>query len=409
MPAYSISIANTLNGVISGSGAAKETVVKFIAPDAKVLIVDDINTNLLVAEGLLQPYKMQVELCSSGQEAIRAVEKKYYDIVFMDHMMPEMDGIEAAAAIRKLEMRNEESGKGRQQIPIIALTANAVIGMREMFIENGFNDFLTKPIDVSELDEMIDRWIPLEKKIVGNMEQGPGNRDYCSDNDNTSKLHPDSKGYNSPVISPQSLVPITGVDTAKGIALTGGKEEFYRRVLGLYRKDALERLPRLQTVPDADAMPVFITQVHSLKSASASIGAAEVSMQAAKLEAAGKSGDLAFIKDNLHSFTEHLMELVGNIRTALEPAQAAVPVPSGPDSPPPASSLFIAHCSLLFDLEAALKSQDAVEIDRLLDELNQKQLDSKTRETLEKISDDLLMAEFGNALKNIEELLPAGK
>jgi CheY-like chemotaxis protein len=103
------------------------------------------------------------------------VKRHHYDLVFMDHIMPEMDGIETTAAIRKweaLQMRNEqlemrnEKGAGRSAVPIIALTANAVMGMKEMFIEKGFNDFLSKPIDVSMLDEVIDRWIVQEKKIV---------------------------------------------------------------------------------------------------------------------------------------------------------------------------------------------------------------------------------------------------
>jgi putative two-component system response regulator len=119
-----------------------------------------------------------------------------------------------------------------------------------------------------------------------------------------------------------SLIPIPGVNTAKGIAMTGGKEVFYRRVLELYIKDALERLPRLQTVPEKDALGTFITQVHSLKSASASIGAAELSAEAAALEAAGKSENIAFIEDNLRGFVEHLMKMTENIRAALKPAQS---------------------------------------------------------------------------------------
>jgi signal transduction histidine kinase/CheY-like chemotaxis protein len=364
MPAYSISIANTLNGISSAYSAEKETEVKFTAPDVNILIVDDINTNLKVAEGLLQPYRMKVDLCLSGLEAVRAVKQKYYDIVFMDHMMPEMDGIEATAAIRKLEMRNT--------VPIIALTANAVVGMREMFIENGFNDFLTKPIDVSKLDEMLDRWIPKEKKIAGNHH---------------------THSPQSP--APQSLPPIPGIDMAKGLAFIGGKEAFYRRVLTLYCNDALERMPRLQTVPEADAMPVFITQVHSLKSASASIGAAEVSAQAAGLEAAGKSGDLAFIKNNLRGFTEHLSELVENIHTALqldETAASSVPAP-----------LLSTPNSLLSELKTALESQNAVKIDHLMDELNKKPMDSKTKEIMEQVSDKVLMSEFESAVRILEK------
>jgi len=204
--------------------------------------------------------------------------------------------------------------------------------------------------------------------------------------------------------SKETLIPIPGVDTAKGIAMTGGNDVFYRRVLFLYIKDAQERLPRLQTVPEADAINSFITHVHSLKSASASIGAAELSAEAAALEAAAKAGNLAFIKDNLSGFVKHLTEMVENVRTALDSAKSAAlqsPVPKATLSPP--------QSPLLIDLQAALKSQNTVEIDRILEELNQKELDPGTRETLEKISDNVLMTEFGEALKSIEELLNRDK
>jgi HPt (histidine-containing phosphotransfer) domain-containing protein len=208
-----------------------------------------------------------------------------------------------------------------------------------------------------------------------------------------------------------SLAPIPGVDTEKGISMTGGTEVFYRRVLELFNKDALQRLPLLQAVPEKDALKTFITQVHSLKSASASIGAAELSAEAAALEAAGKSENFDFIKDNLRSFAEHLTEMTKNIRTALDPAQVSTPEPLIANSPPPMpdSSFLIPHSSFLIDLKAALKAQNAAEIDRILNELNQKQFDPKTRETLDKISDDVLMTEYGNALKSIEELLNANK
>jgi signal transduction histidine kinase/CheY-like chemotaxis protein len=164
LPIQSLSIANTLNGGADSkiyidsrtSGAAR-----FTFPNARLLVVDDISTNLKVALGLLSPYKAEVDTCLNGLQAIEFVkrsveEKREYDIVFMDHMMPEMDGIEATEKIRKI--------KTEKQIPIIALTANAVVGMKEMFIEKGFNDFLAKPIDVNKLDEMLSLWIPKEKR-----------------------------------------------------------------------------------------------------------------------------------------------------------------------------------------------------------------------------------------------------
>ncbi|MCL2042760.1 MAG: ATP-binding protein [Treponema sp.] len=168
LPVQSLSIANTLNckndrpDYLNGSRAMNED--RFTIPTARLLVVDDLATNLKVAEGLLAPYGAVVETCLSGAEAIELIKSRAgsgegYDLVFMDHMMPEMDGIEATAAIRAWE-------QGRSEVPIIALTANAVSGMREMFLEKGFNDFLAKPIDVSKLYESLDRWIPKEKREV---------------------------------------------------------------------------------------------------------------------------------------------------------------------------------------------------------------------------------------------------
>ncbi|MDR3299206.1 MAG: response regulator, partial [Candidatus Accumulibacter sp.] len=130
----------------------------FTAPEAEVLIVDDFTSNLLVAEGLLIPYKMRVFTCLNGREAVERVRERSFDLVFMDHMMPEMDGVEATRVIRA--MKEERC----RTLPIIALTANAVSGMREMFLENGFNDFLSKPIEVTKLDTVLEKWIPAGKR-----------------------------------------------------------------------------------------------------------------------------------------------------------------------------------------------------------------------------------------------------
>jgi signal transduction histidine kinase/CheY-like chemotaxis protein len=136
---------------------AEKRIIGFTAPGAKVLAVDDSAVNLTVLKGLLQPYRMQLDFCLSGEKAVDLVRRHSYDLVFMDHMMPGMDGIEAAAAIR-----NKEGGSA---IPIIALTANAISGMREMFLENGFNDYLSKPIDMVKLDKLVAIWIREDLKV----------------------------------------------------------------------------------------------------------------------------------------------------------------------------------------------------------------------------------------------------
>ncbi|GBU23579.1 aerobic respiration control sensor protein ArcB [Fibrobacteria bacterium R8-3-H12] len=134
--------------------------IKFNAPNARVLVVDDIEANLKVAKGLMQPYKMQIDLCQSGIEAIEMVKANSYDLVLMDQMMPEMDGVEATKLIRVMAGENPHYA----ELPIIALTANAVSGAKEMLFSNGFSDFLSKPIDTIELNSILEKWIPKGKR-----------------------------------------------------------------------------------------------------------------------------------------------------------------------------------------------------------------------------------------------------
>jgi signal transduction histidine kinase/CheY-like chemotaxis protein len=157
LPAFTVSLANIFNGPPEELRREKSH-TKFVAPDARILVVDDNRTNLVVVKGLLSPYRMNITLCSSGREAVSLAQQNRYDIIFMDHMMPGMDGVEATAAIRALE------GDWFRDVPIIALTANAVAGMREEYLSKGFSDFVSKPIEIPKLEEVMDRWIPQEKR-----------------------------------------------------------------------------------------------------------------------------------------------------------------------------------------------------------------------------------------------------
>ncbi|GHV69115.1 hypothetical protein AGMMS49928_10400 [Spirochaetia bacterium] len=353
----------------------KQAEVKFTAPSVRILSVDDIETNLIVLSGLLAPYSMQVIQCMSGTEAVELVKGEPFDFVLMDHMMPGMDGIEATAAIRGME------GTYYQELPIIALTANAVSGMREMFLAQGFNDYLSKPIEIAKLNELMERWVPKEKR-----------EKVIAGNDGHSTL-------DTPFTLP-------GVDTAKGISMTGGTVEGYKKVLSMFRKDAEERLALLQNPPDEAGLPLFVTQVHALKSASASIGAAELSALAARLEAAGKgalqgnAGDLALIGEALPGFAKSLAELVAGIGDALDEKTAAI-AEEGKNQ----TSGLTAITPLLRELRDALEAQKAETIDHILDEITQQALDPKTQEALEEISDLVLMAEYTKAEELISQVL----
>ena len=125
----------------------------FQAPDAKVLIVDDVMMNLQVVKGLLRDTKVQVTLAKSGAEALELAEKDRYDLILMDHMMPEMDGIETLQKIR-------EGSTSNKQTPIVVLTANAIAGEKEKYLAAGFVDYLSKPVRGKELEKMVMKYLP---------------------------------------------------------------------------------------------------------------------------------------------------------------------------------------------------------------------------------------------------------
>jgi HPt (histidine-containing phosphotransfer) domain-containing protein len=181
---------------------------------------------------------------------------------------------------------------------------------------------------------------------------------------------------------------------AKGISATGGTEAGYRSVLAIFRKDAEDRLPLLQAVPKAADLHKFNTQVHALKSASASIGAASISALAAELEAAGKAGNLELVEKRLPTFATQLAELVEGIRNWEEHCPEKTAATGEPANITP----------LLHELAAALESQKAESIDRILEQLAQQSLDADIKTTIEQISDEVLMAEYDKAREILEKL-----
>jgi HPt (histidine-containing phosphotransfer) domain-containing protein len=228
-----------------------------------------------------------------------------------------------------------------------------------------------------------------------------------------------------------SFPPIQGIDTVKGIAMTGGTAEGYRQVLSMFRKDAEERVQKFRfflyesmnngKFPEKH-LASFTTQIHALKSASATIGAAETSDKADKLEGAAKKTELAFIQDNLPDFVEHLAELLKNIRAALDLGQEKLAAKSGgqkllgqifgkigAEKPHSAKVDPSEYFPLFTKLAEALRSKNVTDADRILDELNKMPLDPKTKEILEQISDQILMTEFESAIKTIKELIGSNK
>ena len=265
-PFYIIPAASALNNesMVLNMNERRGSAIRFTAPKARVLIVDDNVVNLKVAAGLMQPYNMQLLTATDGHAAIKMLHSKDIDLVFMDHMMPEMDGVETTRLIRGAE---EEYYR---QLPIVALTANAVNGAREMFVASGFNDFLAKPIELNALDRVLRTYLPKEYM------EAPPQTNYGS-NDRR-------KGGKAPLI-----------DFDKGLSYIGGNEEAYRDILFLYAKKSGEKIQRIARLYEERDLQNYVIEVHALKSTSLSIGAVKLSEAAKELEAAGKAGswDLA--------------------------------------------------------------------------------------------------------------------
>jgi signal transduction histidine kinase/CheY-like chemotaxis protein len=337
----------------------------FIAPEAEVLVADDFHSNLLVAEGLLAPYGMRVFTCLSGLEAVNLVRTRSFDLVLMDHMMPEMDGVEAIHAIRAMR------GKRFRTLPVIALTANAMTGMREMFLENGFNDFLSKPIEVTKLDALLKKWIPEGKRLKA--------------------LKTASESSESQIPVPE----IEGVDVAGGIARLGGSQRRYLDLLETFNRDAEAGFPLLEKEPDALSLRPFTTLVHALKSALANIGADRLSQMAALLEKAGREADLFAIHDELPPFREELAVLVTRIREITASAQA------GNSEKRIESDIGAA----LARLREALEAKDFDALDAALARLQALPLTGKIRADVSELAYFILIADFRKAADRLVDLL----
>ncbi|MCR4616566.1 MAG: response regulator, partial [Lachnospiraceae bacterium] len=248
------------------SETSDEKTSDFIAPEAKVLIVDDNAVNLAVAEGLLEPLEMTVVTVSGGRQAIELASRTRFDLIFMDHMMPEVDGIEATHIIRE---KNPEY----KNVPIVALSANALGNAREMFMSEGLDEFVPKPVEVNRLYACVRSFLPPEK------------------------IHPLTKEEAAKRAGGGDVPQIGDLDTKTAINMLGSSK-IYLDVLKKYYKVMDTKAEVLRNAFDMEDFEIYTIEVHALKSASRQIGAEQLATMAEKLESAGKSGDTDYIKSN---------------------------------------------------------------------------------------------------------------
>jgi len=264
---------------------------------ARVLIVDDVVTNLDVARGLLKPYNLQIDCVTSGQKAIEAILDKRvrYNAVFMDHMMPVMDGIEATKRIRKIGTDYAKN------VPIIALTANAIVGNEEMFLQQGFQAFISKPIEIVHLDAVIREWVRDKQQEELYMRTDVRSHHVHKDDKNWRALHKN----------------IPGLDIEKGLLRFSNDKSAYVEVLRSYSRNMPALLEASREI-NKDDLADYITVIHGIRGSSGGICAVDIAKMADDLERAAIDGNYAFVAANNEALIENSQNLISNIDILLD-------------------------------------------------------------------------------------------
>jgi len=306
---------------------------------ARILVVDDYEMNLTVMHNFLGLYGIVPDLARSGQEALDAIRRGSYDIVFLDHMMPGMDGIETLAKVK-------EEGLNIGGMRVIALTANAVVGAKETYLKAGFDDYLSKPIEVDRLEKVLLTYLPKEliergtaeedeeapsplrekaEPLVAEAEDGAvllefapqkknENNTVQADGGAGASVPKNDEGTEDPL--PERLKEL-GLSTEEGLRFCGGRKELYLELLRDYASDCRDKSTQLESNYQTRDWEAYRILVHALKSGSRTIGAKEIAEKAFALENASKASDAAFLEKHHGAFIVEYRKLASRISDAM--------------------------------------------------------------------------------------------
>lgn len=292
-PLYSLNFCQVINHEMPDFGQITEDYQAFTAPEASILIVDDNEMNLKVAQGLLQPLQIKIDTADSGKHALELIRKKKYHMIFMDHMMPVMDGIETTLQIRSMDDNYYKT------VPIIALTANAVSEAKEKFTKAEMDDFVAKPIEMKEICNCIKKWLP--RKLV------------LKTTDGTKEKETEIKKQE---ISEKETILLSnaGIDPAEGIHWSGS-EKLWRNLLGDFYKSIDIKANKLEDYLANNMIRDYTVEVHALKNTARMIGAKDLSESFHRMETCGNAMDTETIRTE----TPALLSRFRSLKEVLRP------------------------------------------------------------------------------------------
>ena len=272
--------------VLSKKKDEEPTVDRYLyAPNAKVLVVDDNEMNIKIMVGLLKRYQIAADTATDGFQAIEMLQENTYNLIFMDHMMPKMDGIETLEKLRAMDNDNNEA-------IVVALSANAIVGAREMFLEHGFDDFMSKPVETPRIEEILKLWLPENLVIEGMIESKEADEEVDFE--------------------------IKGIDVFSGMMKCDNNLDDYLEILKIVYECSDEKIEQLKENVENCDFENYTISVHALKSIAANIGAHKLSMLARVHELAGKNKNYDFIIENYESLIKVFTDLLVNIEDLLK-------------------------------------------------------------------------------------------
>ncbi|MCR5321762.1 MAG: response regulator [Lachnospiraceae bacterium] len=367
----------------------------YVAPDVNMLVVDDNLVNLRIFVGLLEDHKMNIYTADSGMHCIEMCRKMKFDLIFLDHMMPKKDGIETLHEMR------EDTATLNADTPVVAFTANAVSGMKDMFLEQGFNDFLSKPIELSKLEDILSYYLPSDKVISIRNNSAAYNEIMSKHDDELAGLTVSDE--NEDTANKQGAFTIEGLNMEQALFYSGNSYDTLKDILGVFVEDGTKKLDLLVQYIEEEDFDNYRIEIHAVKSLCKGIGADNLSEKALRLENACKEGDYDYVRENAQeAYTDYVLllakidETLTGLKSEKENEKDASEGKAAPILEVKEQLLCIKLLLAEFEENTAIK---------LADELKGRDLEEELSEKIIKIDKMLHLYDYDGASDMIGEIL----